>query len=611
MWTPHWVRGPVNHRTAAALIVLGVFAGCDGVDVLPDVHSPPPASAEDCTEPEVWFEDLDGDGYGTNAELFRTCGIPEAGWSRRRGDCDDTDDGTYPGAIEVCDGVDRDCSGVIDDATVGARVWYDDWDRDGYPDLDSEPVRQCTRPADHLSGDLPADCDDRDPDVYPGAPDAACDGIDQSCTGSDAEVARSAEGRWFGTLESALRSGSRIQVCPGVYTLDNLVVNAPIDMVGDARAPEAIVLEGTGERLLEVRGETLRIEGATLRGGRSEGDGGAILAEVDDLELRQVILEDHRAAGDGGAIAARVTEAANVSVVRAEDTVAGGNGGLLAVHCLGPMSCDAGVSGAVKNTEAGGHGGVAFIRSEAREARVGTSLQVEAIQAGGRGGVLAVEGRGDVSLRAVSLEAEDVSASDGGVLHLAAGGHAQLDVIAADLRETTVSGDGGFVRMDGVSAGLNLTASTLTGGTAARGGQLAILTSGELDLWVNGVVMRKGEAAAGASILVEGILDDDARIRLRDAEIRDQTGAPAVEIDATLRRTDPLQVEVLQGELTGNAGGGVAVPSSAEVRLYRTRLPLDRDAPNGPFDVRIGTESFTLTEAPTRSTVLTCEDSCP
>ena len=34
----------------------------------------------------------------------------------RTSDCDDADPAIYPGAEEACDGVDNDCSGIVDDA---------------------------------------------------------------------------------------------------------------------------------------------------------------------------------------------------------------------------------------------------------------------------------------------------------------------------------------------------------------------------------------------------------------------------------------------------------------------------------------------------------------
>jgi len=49
-------------------------------------------------------EDVDGDGYWRPAG----CGtVP---------DCNDDDPRSYPGAVEVCDGADNDCNGVVDDA---------------------------------------------------------------------------------------------------------------------------------------------------------------------------------------------------------------------------------------------------------------------------------------------------------------------------------------------------------------------------------------------------------------------------------------------------------------------------------------------------------------
>ncbi|MFC1890754.1 SUMF1/EgtB/PvdO family nonheme iron enzyme, partial [Thermodesulfobacteriota bacterium] len=55
----------------------------------------------------VWFEvqecsDVDGDGYGNPANP--RCEDPEL-------DCDDTNPDVYPGALEICDGVDNQCPG--------------------------------------------------------------------------------------------------------------------------------------------------------------------------------------------------------------------------------------------------------------------------------------------------------------------------------------------------------------------------------------------------------------------------------------------------------------------------------------------------------------------
>lgn len=92
-------------------------------------------------------------------------------------DCDDGDDGVYPGAVETCDGVDEDCDGTVDDDPVDGPTWYVDGDGDGFGTVDAEIV-SCDRPG--AATDTPGDCDDDDGSVYPGAVET-CDGVDEDC----------------------------------------------------------------------------------------------------------------------------------------------------------------------------------------------------------------------------------------------------------------------------------------------------------------------------------------------------------------------------------------------------------------------------------------------
>ena len=55
--------------------------------------------------------------------LFNVCGIPDAdgdGYSACAGDCNDANAATHPGALETCNGLDDDCSGIVDDAVPPA-----------------------------------------------------------------------------------------------------------------------------------------------------------------------------------------------------------------------------------------------------------------------------------------------------------------------------------------------------------------------------------------------------------------------------------------------------------------------------------------------------------
>lgn len=74
----------------------------------------------------LYFVDADSDGYGDAASTVTACGV-SAGVSATSGDCNDGDASTYPGAEELCNGLDEDCDGTPDDG-------LEDWDGSGYPD---------------------------------------------------------------------------------------------------------------------------------------------------------------------------------------------------------------------------------------------------------------------------------------------------------------------------------------------------------------------------------------------------------------------------------------------------------------------------------------------
>ena len=81
--------------------------------------------------------DRDGDGFACNV-----------------GDCNDADASVYPGAPELCDGVDNDCNTVTDDP----------------PDDDNDGFNECQ-----------GDCDDNDNERFPGNTEV-CDGKDNDCS---------------------------------------------------------------------------------------------------------------------------------------------------------------------------------------------------------------------------------------------------------------------------------------------------------------------------------------------------------------------------------------------------------------------------------------------
>ena len=106
--------------------------------------------------------DGDGDGY------------PDAE------DCDDGDAAVHPGADELCDGVDNDCDGAVDEDPVDEPTWYADEDEDGYG-CDDTTRQACEAPTGYAA--VGGDCDDGDDTIHPGASEVCGDGVDSDCDG--------------------------------------------------------------------------------------------------------------------------------------------------------------------------------------------------------------------------------------------------------------------------------------------------------------------------------------------------------------------------------------------------------------------------------------------
>ncbi len=136
---------------------------------------------EDGCASQPWFVDADGDGYGGTGELV-ACERPD-GYAEAGTDCDDADPGIHPDAAEVCDGVDQDCDGAVDE-DLETQDWYADEDGDGYGATGRESA--CAQPAGKVDND--DDCDDGDPTVYPGAEDTVCDGVTHDCSQPEDDV---------------------------------------------------------------------------------------------------------------------------------------------------------------------------------------------------------------------------------------------------------------------------------------------------------------------------------------------------------------------------------------------------------------------------------------
>ena len=130
-----------------------------------DAGNPDPTHDDACFPPSLGTQRNDMGAYGGPLACGWLClDVDQDGYYDHLcggTDCDDTDDFTYPGAVELCDGKDSDCDGTIPPDELDA-------DGDGWT----------------VCG---GDCDDEDPAIHPGASDL-CDGVDQGCDGLGDEV---------------------------------------------------------------------------------------------------------------------------------------------------------------------------------------------------------------------------------------------------------------------------------------------------------------------------------------------------------------------------------------------------------------------------------------
>ena len=134
-----------------------------------------------CSDDCVHYQDVDGDGFGDDSTGVVVCD-PGSGYAKTGGDCDDSQVEVYPGALEVCDGMDNSCNGLVDDADpqldpAQATPLFVDTDGDGFGSGSSTPG--CEAPSGFVSVD--GDCDDGDDAVNPGETELSYNGIDDDC----------------------------------------------------------------------------------------------------------------------------------------------------------------------------------------------------------------------------------------------------------------------------------------------------------------------------------------------------------------------------------------------------------------------------------------------
>lgn len=151
---------------------------------------------------KVYFIDQDGDNFGYKSLPIYSC-EPLEGYSDNFLDCEDNNFDINPSTKEICNGLDDNCNGIIDEGFT-LSVWYYDEDGDGFG---NEQIKLCNQPIGYVKES--SDCDDLDKNINPGL-DELCDKKDNDCDGlTDEELLK----------ECSNPCGKGIQECiDGAYT---------------------------------------------------------------------------------------------------------------------------------------------------------------------------------------------------------------------------------------------------------------------------------------------------------------------------------------------------------------------------------------------------------
>jgi len=493
-------------------------------------------------------------------------------------DCAPDDPSIHADAEELCNAVDDDCDGEVDEGPTG----YVDEDGDGYG-ASGAPLSSCDLPDGTELVDNGGDCDDDDDTVHPGADDLPCDGIDRDCDGRSEQV-YTAEGGRYGTLDAALvdvDDGAELTICPGTHPT-RAVLDRPISLTirGETGDPDDVVLDGRGlATILYVgTGASVELADLTFYDGRGErwvdtDEGGALVIYESEVVLDNVYLE-FNLASRGGAIAmyqdidgsgASASLQMRASILNNNRAIERG-GGLYLRGGAAEATIEIVDSLVDHNAALVGSGGGLALDSDG-PAHLTVERSLFALNtAEGRGGCIQTAGAGDLDLDLRSSEfQENEVEGDGGCLDLGGQGLLALEMSDLDFADNVARSDGGALssfRQGAMSADISDTRFTDNWTAFGDGGAMLLAPMGDSQLNLAGLVFGNNNAGASGGALAaspQGAFD----LRISGSVFGGNeawTDGGAVHVLPTAG----MELEVWQSELTGNwaARNGGAISAS-------------------------------------------------
>jgi len=211
---------------------------CDGIDNNCN------GKADEDIPVNRYYMDFDEDGFGDLNVFVDTCiGVPPIGFVANTLDCNDSDDQVNPNAVEVCDAIDNNCDGLIDEGLPLNR-YYLDLDSDGYGNaFVFADTCISVPPIGYVDNFI--DCDDSNDKINPLGSEI-CDGIDNNCNGNaDEGLAKfiyfeDSDGDGFGSILS------RIDTCNSIAPLGFVENDLDCDDTNPQINPNGIEIPDNG-----------------------------------------------------------------------------------------------------------------------------------------------------------------------------------------------------------------------------------------------------------------------------------------------------------------------------------------------------------------------------